>query len=137
MPSDAPDNLLRTTLRLNALFSLISGVCMFVADGLFAALLGTLDAVPTVSALGLVVFAFGAFVFWLSRQEVIAEGLAKLVIGADLGWVLASWLALAGTAWFSTQGMWTVAIVADIVLAFAIFQWLGLRRIGSAQASPA
>jgi hypothetical protein len=30
---------------------------------------------------------------------------------------------------FSVAGKWVVALVAELVLAFAILQWMGIRRV--------
>ena len=46
----------------------------------------------------------------------------------DLSWVVGSYL-LPFVAPFSSSGRWIVAIVAELVLAFAILQWLGIRKI--------
>ena len=52
------------------------------------------------------------------------------VFWLDVGWVIASALILLlAPDWFSATGDWIVAIVALMVDDFALFQYLGLRRL--------
>ena len=46
----------------------------------------------------------------------------------DLAWVIGSYPLLFVVP-FSTTGKWIVGIVAEVVLLFALMQWLGIRRI--------
>jgi hypothetical protein len=49
---------------------------------------------------------------------------------ADLAWVIASaGLIFANLVDFTTAGKWAIAILADVVLVFAIVQFVGLRRL--------
>jgi hypothetical protein len=132
MTTTAADGLLRGALRANGIFSLLSGSFLFVADGLAAAILGPISAVPYVSVVGLGVFGFGIAVLWLSTRKPIPQAAAMAVVAADAVWVLCSWGLLVGASWLSDQGWWAVGIVADIVLLVAAVQWLGVRRVRAA-----
>jgi hypothetical protein len=46
----------------------------------------------------------------------------------DLAWVLASSV-LIFIVPFSTEGKWVVGVVAELVLVFAVLQFVGIRRI--------
>ena len=122
-----PSQLLRTTFKANATFSAISAVVLLVGDGLVAALLGAYDALGPIHFVGLNLAVFAGFLFWLARRDRISPAITGAVIAADLLWVVASWIAI-GSGMTRGQGSWVVGIVADIVLLFAIFQYVGLRR---------
>ena len=81
------------------------------------------------SRIGLGVFVFGLAVLWLSTRKPIPHAVAMAVVAADAAWVLGSWGLLVGASWLSNQGWWAVGGVADIVLLFAVLQWLGARRV--------
>jgi hypothetical protein len=46
----------------------------------------------------------------------------------DLAWVLGSYV-LIFVVPFSTEGKWVVGVVAELVLVFAVLQFVGIRRI--------
>jgi len=71
-------------------------------------------------------------VYTSSRSTQISDGFAKFAIYADLVWVAGSVILIfTSLVNLTTPGKWVIAIVADIVLAFAILQFLGLRRRNS------
>jgi hypothetical protein len=49
----------------------------------------------------------------------------------DAVWVIGSYVLIVVVP-FSVGGKWVVALVAELVLAFAVVQWLGIRRIRKA-----
>ena len=53
---------------------------------------------------------------------------AWIAVIMDTIWVVASFV-LIFVVPFSVGGKWVVALVAELVLAFAILQWLGIRRV--------
>jgi hypothetical protein len=46
----------------------------------------------------------------------------------DTVWVTGSYV-LIFIVPFSVAGKWTIALIAELVLAFAILQWVGIRRV--------
>ncbi len=126
--TDDPSQLLRTAFKANAYFSAISASVLLIGDGLVAALLGAYDALGPIHFVGLNLAVFAGFLFWLARRDSIAPPIALAVIVADLLWVAASWVAIGGGL-TTGQGSWAVGFVADIVLLFAIVQYVGLRRL--------
>ncbi|MGH7455699.1 MAG: hypothetical protein ACRENG_30365, partial [bacterium] len=61
---------------------------------------------------------------------------AWLAVVLDAAWVIGSAILIfAGT--LSTTGNWLVAIVADIVLLFAVLQFFGIRRLQQQQPAKA
>lgn len=120
--------LLNITLRLNALFSLLSGVDFVIFDSTIVRLLsdGKLDSMfPT----GVMLIAFSIFVFSVSMLSRVNKYLVGLIIAMDALWVLGSLaLVLSGHEILTFIGQVSVALVALVIGAFAYFQTKGLRR---------
>lgn len=122
-------SLLRNALYGNSIFCTTSGLAFALFSDPIAAFLG-LSASWVILVLGIGLMLYGIEVFMFARKESISEGFAKFVIGADLAWVLGSAaLIFTNLVAFTTPGKWGIAIVADIVLVFAIMQYVGLRRM--------
>ena len=133
------DRLLRRTLWGNAAFSVISGAGLAIFAGPFAraaasapvSVLG-LDLAILFELLGLGVVAFGALCGWAASRETLPQGLARLIFAADIAWVAGSAVVLALPASWTTVGIAGIVVVALIVADFVILEYLGLRRIGTA-----
>jgi hypothetical protein len=121
-------NLLKNALRGNAIFSILSAIVALVASGSIADLMGVDANLPfLIVGVGLVIWAVEVFV--ISSQDPIRPQLVKLVIGGDLLWVVGSAALLLFDPFdFATEGKWLVLVLADVVLTFAIVQYVGLRR---------
>jgi hypothetical protein len=80
--------------------------------------------------IGAVVLPFALVLLWVTAQKEIPSILAKTIIALDAAWVIISLLLLL-TSWLnlSTAGNWVVAVLAEVVLTFAILQTVGLRRL--------
>ncbi len=121
-------SLLHTVLRLNAAFSGVFGLVFVLFSGSISDWLG----IPSVSALiitGILLIGWEVFVLQLVRQPEI-EGIGVwMVIFGDLAWVLGSIALLIGR-WLplTKPGVWFVAVIADIVLVFAVVSSIGLKR---------
>ena len=126
LPTD-PARWLRLSLRANAIFSAVSGSGMLFAASAIAGLLG-IEQTLLVRITGVNLLGFAALLVWLASREVIKPSLAMAVVVADLLWVAGS-AALLPAGVFSTTGNWLVAGVADVVLLFAILQYVGIRRM--------
>lgn len=120
--------LLRKALLGNSAFSFISGILALLFSNAIAAYLGLAPA-WIILALGAGLVLYGIEIFLAARTEPTNTGIARFAVYADLAWVLGSAaLIFADLVPLTTAGKWTIAIVADIVLVFAIFQYVGLRR---------
>lgn len=123
-------NLFGQALRANAIFSGISGILFVLAAGILSELTGIHPPLAfTITGLGLTLYS--AFLFQLRRSHpVYNTRIVWAVIIVDLLWVADS-AALLVTGWLplTVTGQWAIAIVADIVLLFAIWQYIGLRRM--------
>ena len=120
--------LLRGALRGNSIFSTLSGVLFLLASGTVASFLGAIP-VWIILALGVGLLGFAALVFMTANQSPLNRQMVQGIIVGDVLWVVASWILLfSDLVTFTTAGWWAVAVVADIVLVFAILQGVGLRR---------
>lgn len=118
---------LRTVLRTNAGFSLLSGAVLALGSTVLDDILG----VPAVwlAALGIGVAAFGVVVHRLSATDPVSRTAAGFVIAADLAWVVGTAVVLVGFPdLLTTAGAWTFGVVGLAVLDFAVLQALGLRQ---------
>lgn len=122
--------MLRLALRGNGVFSLLSGTAFAVASTRISEVIG-LEYPIILMAVGLGLIAFaGALFFNAARAEISRLEAAAAVVG-DAAWVLGSGVVIA-LGVLTTTGNWAVAIVADVVLLFAILQYLGIRRFSRA-----
>ena len=121
--------LLRYALRGNGIFSAISGATLLVAAKPLATFMG-LDWPLALTITGIILLPYGALLLWVATQAEIDRGFAKTAVLLDALWVIGSIILLL-TNWLnlSTAGNWTVALLAESVLTFAILQAVGLRRL--------
>ena len=133
------DRLLRRTLWGNAIFSIVSGAVLAIFAGPFAAIAAHepmavmgLDLAIVFELVGLGVIAFGALCAWIASRPSMPQGLARVIFAADLAWVAGSVLVLALPASWTTAGIAGIVVVALIVADLALLEYLGLRRLGTA-----
>ena len=127
--SNNNSSLLRNALYGNSIFCSTSGLAFTLLSKPIATFLG-LTVSWVILALGIGLLIYGIDVFIIARKETISEGFAKFVIGADLAWVIGSVILIfTNLVALTTPGKWAIAIIADIVLVFAILQYVGLRRV--------
>jgi hypothetical protein len=125
--SNSPSKLLRRTLQANAAFSALSGIIAIAGAKPLSLLLGV-NVSSLLIGLGVALLAYAAILFSNARRENIKLQEAWLAVILDAAWVVGSMILIfAGT--LSTTGNWLVAIVADVVLLFAVLQFLGIRRL--------
>lgn len=119
--------LLKKALTGNALFSVISGAAILLANRWLVKFLGLPDQV-SLALLGISLLVY-AILLWLNaRKAKIRITGAWVAIVMDVVWVVASY-ALIVVVPFSVGGKWVVALVAELVLAFSVLQWMGVRRV--------
>ena len=119
--------LLKKALTGNAVFSVVSGVAILFANRWLVKFLGLPDKV-SLAILGVSLIVY-AVILWLNaRRPTIKITDAWIAVIMDAVWVIGSYV-LIFVVPFSVGGKWVVALVAELVLAFAIVQWLGIRKI--------
>lgn len=119
--------LLRRVLQANSAFSVISGVTLVAAAAPLSRLVGV-DQPAILIGVGVLLLAFAVGLFLNSRREALNETEVVTAIAMDAAWVAGS-IILIGLGVLSTAGNWAVAILADVVLLFAILQAIGFRRV--------
>ena len=121
-------SLLHTVLRLNAVFCGFFGLVFIVFPGKVSALTGIPNELAILIT-GILLIVWEIIVSQLIRQPRVSAAGAWMVIAGDLAWVVGSIaLLLGGWLPLTNTGFWIVAIIADIVLVFAVIQTIGLRR---------
>ena len=124
---DQRECFLRKTLLGNALFSTLSGLTILFAQGWVLRILG----LP--SSVNLLIFGVGLIVFAVTlvinaQKHQVKKSDAWIAVLMDLAWVVGSYVLIFFVP-FSPKGKWVVGIVAEVVLLFAVLQFVGIRRI--------
>ena len=121
-------SLLHTILRLNAAFSGIFGLAFLIFPARFASWMG-IPSPAALTATAVLLLAWELYAIQLVREPVISPAKVWVVIVGDLAWVLGSVVLLLGSFLpLTTAGKWFVAVIADVVLTFAVVQYFALRR---------
>ncbi len=122
------DRLLRRALTANAAFCMASGLGMSIFSGPLADWLGAPRAVLIVVGIGLI--PWGATLLAFSSRSELRRADAWTAILGDDAWVLGTLILVLGfpTA-LSSAGNAVAVAVALVVAAFAVLQYLGMRRI--------
>lgn len=126
MENSQSNRLLSSALTANAVFSTLTGLASIFFSGALVQLFGV-DVPFPVLGIGLLLFA--GYVFYLSRSQPVPVARIREVVIADLLWVGGSIILLIAGLGISVVGKWIIGIVAVFVADFALFQYLGLRRL--------
>ena len=119
---------LRRAIKGNGVFSLTSGLVLALGAKPVAAFMGA-GTTAVYLILGIALIIFGVDLLWVASKDAIDRLLAWTAVILDIIWVVASYtLLLAGWLPLTTTGNWTVALLAEAVTVFAIWQTIGLRR---------
>jgi hypothetical protein len=121
-------NMLTTVLRADGVFALLSGAVLIVAAGAVAGLIDLNNSLPLV-LLGVVLLLYGGDLLYFAAREPRNRRVAQAAIFLNMLWVIGSYLGLL-MGWFpvNTAGKWAIALVAEVVLVFAILEIIALRR---------
>jgi len=129
------DRLLRNSLRANGAFSTLSGLAFLLGAGPVAEAIGLGDA-RVLAVLGVNLLGFAALLFWLAARKSLPLPAAVAVVWMDLAWVVGT-VPVVMLDLLNRTGAISAVAIADVVLLFAVLQYLGIRRIrGSALAEP-
>ena len=122
--------LLRRALVANALFSGASGMFLALGARTVGSFLG-LDNALVLTIAGVLLIIYAADLFYVATRPAVSRTAAWLAVALDLLWVAGSAAILLG-GWLplTTAGKWAVGAVAELVFLFALFQYLGIRRLG-------
>ncbi|GAB5492640.1 MAG: hypothetical protein Phog2KO_28550 [Phototrophicaceae bacterium] len=121
--------LLRNALRANSAFSAISGIITAIGAGVLVQFMGV-GTLALYIIIGLALVFHAVTLLMNTRTDNINVGFAWYAIIGDILWVLATaFILLTDSFSLSTDGKWLLLFIADIVLLFAIAQFIGLRRM--------
>jgi hypothetical protein len=120
-------DLLKKALAGNAVFSVVSGVAILFANRWLVKFLGLPDKASLV-IVGVSLIVYAAILWVNAHRAKIKLTDAWMAVIMDAVWVVGSYTLILAVP-FSVGGKWVVALVAEVVLAFAIAQWLGIRRV--------
>jgi hypothetical protein len=126
--------LLRQALLANASFSTLSGLVLIFAERWVVRLLGLPETINLIT-LGISLLVFAAILVLFARKTPIKLLDAWIAVLLDAAWVIGSY-PLLFVVRFSTGGKWVVGIVAEVIMVFALLQWLGIRRIRKGNVLP-
>ena len=119
----------RRPLQADGLFCIVCGVLLALDAGAISAFLG-MDSSAFILALGLALIPYGAGLFYLASSRPIDTRFLATIILLNIVWILASAILLILDPFhFTTEGKWAVLILADIVAALGIWQFIALRRM--------
>jgi hypothetical protein len=118
---------LKKALTGNAVFSVVSGLAILFANRWLVKFLGLPEKV-SLATLGVSLIGYAALLWLNTHRPKIKIIDAWVAVSMDVIWVVGSYALILAVP-FSVGGKWLVALVAELVLAFAILQWLGIRRI--------
>lgn len=120
--------LLNNTLKVNAVFSLLSGIDLVLFDRSITSILSGKD-LGSLAPLGLMLISFAVFVFIVSMLKNVNKYLIGAIIAMDVAWVLGSILLVsANPAMFTAIGIFLILFIAAIIGLFASLQSIGLRK---------
>ena len=120
---------LRRVLYADALTSGVSGVALVAAPALVARAIGLASGAVTVAGVGLLLLAYALWLVTNARRPLPRREEALAAIALNLAWVAGTGVVVAA-GWLSRPGSWAVLAVADVVLAFAVLEIIGIRKMG-------
>ncbi|MCP4422934.1 MAG: hypothetical protein GY803_00435 [Chloroflexi bacterium] len=120
--------ILRRAIQSNGAFSGLSGLVFALGGKAVAAFIG-LDSSAVLTGLGIVLILYAVDLFWVASRPEIDRRLGWTAVILDIVWVVGSYaILLAGWPPLTLAGKWTIALLAEVVGVFAIWQYIGLRR---------
>jgi len=123
--------LLRRSLRGNGAFSTLSGLVFLLGAGPVADAIGLGDA-RILAVTGANLLGFAALLFYVASRETLHLPTAMAIVWLDLAWVGGT-VPVVMLDVLNRTGALAAVAVADVVLVFALLQYLGVRRIRGRQ----
>ena len=122
--------LLRQALVADATTSAAFGLMMLIGAGPLSEIFGLPEMLLRIA--GLVLLPYAAFIGWLGLREQIQKPIAWAVVLGNALWVVDSLLLLV-SGWVSPTSAGYAFVIAQalVVLMYAEFQIVGLRRSGA------
>jgi bacteriorhodopsin len=126
--SKIESSFLYRVLKFDGLFAVLSGIVLILGASAIASLFDLENQIAFV-VVGVLVLGYGASLLLLTKQGSDNRKIALAAITLNMSWVVLSYLGLL-LGWFpvNAAGKWTIALVAEAVLVFAVLEFIGLRR---------
>jgi bacteriorhodopsin len=126
--SKIESSFLYRVLKFDGLFAVLSGIVLVLGASAIASLFDLENQIAFV-VVGVLVLGYGASLLLLIKQGSDNRKIALAAITLNMSWVVLSYLGLL-LGWFpvNAAGKWTIALVAEAVLVFAVLEFIGLRR---------
>ena len=118
--------MLRTALKGNAIFSILSGLTLILFNTFFQTLFAT-DLSLWILGLALLFFA-GQVLYTALRKSLVKKEVVSIIV-MDILWVIGSVVLLIAVPGIPTMGKWIVILVALFIADFAVFQYLGWKKV--------
>ena len=122
------NNLLKSTLRANSVFSGLVAVELLLFHQKIANFMGSFDPKYLIW-LGLVLIFFVIILLYVTERGRMSLSMAKFVVWLDVSWVVGSSLLMIFVHhWFSNAGLILMTAVAIVVALFATYQCIGIKQ---------
>ena len=120
--------LLKYTLLTNAATSALAGLLCIVLNGFLSELIGLSSSIYLYIVGGFLLI-FAADVWFTASRNPINPLFVKMIIAADLAWVIGSFLlVLLLPELFTFTGIVLIEVIAVGVLGYAVLQTIGLKQ---------
>ena len=119
------NQLLKSALTSNAVFSIVSGIVLIILNTSFKTWFG-LDFPFWIIGVGLIPFGILGYQSSRDTENMVKKG--QIITIMDILWVIGSMIIILLVDMTQT-GQWIIGIVAMIVADFAFFQYLGMKRL--------
>jgi hypothetical protein len=121
-------NLLRSILRVDALFEVALGAFSLFGVGVLSSLVG-LDA-AILTFIGVILILAGVLIYIFTDLRPLTRNFAMFMIVANAATAVVIVLVLAlNVLPLTTTGQWVFFTVADVVAVFAVLEYVGIRRL--------
>lgn len=122
-------DLVQRALQVDGITCIASGAIFTLDAGAISDWVGVKPA-EVILFFGLFLFIYGAALFALASRKPIDPRLPMSIIGINaVSAVICVLLLVANPFGFTTAGNWVTLILADVVIALGIWQYVGLRRM--------
>ncbi len=126
---------LTKVLRADGVFALLSGFLLLVGGQMIADLID-LDSPIFLAVDSLVFMAYGLLLLYFAGRDPDSRRIGQVAIVLNLLFVAGVYAGLLLNLFpVSTAGKWAFAFVAEVVLIFAILEFVGLRRLNKERKS--
>lgn len=116
-------------VEVDGLFCIGSGAVFLFGSEAVSRFMGV-QTPGIIAALGLGIVIYGMALLYDALKGLVNRRMLQVLIALDVVWIVASIVLLAAAPdALNTEGRWLVLILADIVAAFGVWKYVGMRRL--------